>query len=264
MPITFQESMKNRTLFPKVLIAAPIGGLKQYSLGIWLEWIAKQDYPAEFFDICICTNGADQEELAKKINETEIEYSGKRTKHIILLPLEDSNELTVVQKITYSREKIRRYAVSKDYDYIFFLDTDTIPFTKDAIRKLIAWNQQAVSGLYFYKESKVTVVVDKETNTNLSVEKCQEFADKKQLIEVWGFGFGCLLLHRTAFKICEFNYDLFGEERSDDFGYCHVLEQKGIKRFCDPSVVCKHFKDTAVSAKVAGLNILVASGKRFK
>jgi hypothetical protein len=236
----------------KVLIAAPIGGMKQYSINLWLEWIANQSYNPARYEVCLCVNGKDSDELAGKLKEVEIMPEKWLTKHIIVLRLPDSSELSVIQRITYSREMIRRYAVENDYDYIFFLDTDTIPAYNETIQMLMSWNKDAVSALYFYKNSKQPVVIDAETHTNISIDKCHEAVLGERLIDVWGFGFGCLLLSRKAFENHAFDYDLFGEERTDDFGYCHVLEQAGIKRYLDSRIICRHFSDPAVLPQEQG------------
>lgn len=227
----------------KILISAPIGGKKQYSINIWFDWLATQTFPKEDFEACICVNGSDSKELANMIRQVEIVYPDGSIKKIHVLELPDSEKISVIAKITYSREMIRRYAVENNFDYIFFLDTDTIPYHKDAIAKLLDRKKDVISGLYFYKNTKQPVVIDAETNTNISLDKCQELVLKKEICEVWGFGFGCLLLSCRAFEKNPFDYELFGDERSDDFGYCHVLEQAGIKRFFDPEIICKHFND---------------------
>jgi len=224
----------------KVLIAAPCSGSKQYSLPLWLDWIATQTY--EDFEICLCTNGKGSTELREKLETIKIEYPDT-TKEIMVLNLPFSNNLTTIQNITYSRERIRRYAVAKDYDYIFFLDSDTVPSSRDAISKLMSYEKDCISGLYFYKNTKQPVVIDSLTNTNISLDKCQVLAESDSICEVWGFGFGCLLLSRKAFIDKAFDYELFGEERTDDFGYCHVLEQSGIKRYFCPLILCKHIVD---------------------
>ena len=225
----------------KVLIACPIAGFKQYSINAWLDWIAKQTY--DNFDYLVCCNGKDQVKLAEMCRKIEISYPDGSVKKLEVLELPDSERISVIARITYSREMIRRYAVEKNYDYIFFLDNDTIPYHKDAIQILLNHKKDVISGLYFYKNTKQPVVIDAETNTNISLDRCQDLALKREICEVWGFGFGCLLLSRKAFEKNEFDYSLFGDERSDDFGYCHVLEQNGIKRFFDPYVICKHFND---------------------
>lgn len=245
----------------KVLISAPIGGLKQYSINDWFNWIANQTY--DNYEICICTNGKEQDILIEKLNQVEITDIHGQVKKIKVLSLKESDELSVIQKITYSREKIRRYAVENEFDYIFFLDTDTIPTIKDAIERLMSWNVDCVSGLYFYKESRVAVVIDEETGTNISLDKIEHLFENNLLYSVWGFGFGVLLLSRDAFKF-PFDYDLFGEERSDDFGYCHVLEANKVVRYFDARVICQHLSDPEGKGYIqAGFKIPVVTTKRL-
>jgi len=228
----------------KVLISAPIAGFKQYSINAWLDWISKQTY--DNFDYLVCCNGKDQDKLVEMCKKVEISYSDGTVKQLKVLELLNSERISVIARITYSREMIRRYAVENNYDYIFFLDNDTIPYHKDAIQRLISREKDVISGLYFYKNTKQPVIIDAETNTNISLQKCEDLVMKNEICEVWGFGFGCLLLSRRAFENNAFDYELFGDERSDDFGYCHVLEQVGIKRYFDPTIICKHFNDPEV------------------
>ena len=224
----------------KVLIAAPIAGAKQYSIANWLEWIANQDY--ENFEIALCVNGNEKKELIQKLKQTHMTLKNGHIKNINILQLEDDDKLTTIQRITYAREKLRRFAIKDNYDFLFFLDTDTIPMTNKAIEYLIkkCHYKKVYSGLYFYKNSKVPVVIDKDTRTNISLEKLETAYNENAIIEVWGFGFGVLMISRSVFKECAFDYELFGEERTDDFGYCAVLTKNNIKRFLDPRVICEH------------------------
>jgi len=226
----------------KVLISAPLAGIKQYAMNDWLGWIATQTY--ENFEVCVCINGKEQKELEEKLSQVEITYPDNTTRRLMILNLPESNNLSTIQKITYSRERIRRFAIAGGYDYIFFLDNDTIPSSRDAISKLMSYEKDCISGLYFYKNTKQPVIIDSLTNTNISLDKCQVLAESDSIYEVWGFGFGCLLLSRKAFIDKAFDYGLFGEERTDDFGYCHVLEQSGIKRYFCPLILCKHIVDS--------------------
>jgi len=220
----------------KVLIAAPVAGTKQYSMGVWLNWIANQNHKE--FEVAMCVNGKEKDEVIEMLKKTSIVSKYGDTKTIKILKLEADEKLTTIQRITYAREKLRRFAVKEKYDYLFFSDTDTIPLTYDTIKILMC--EDVVSGVYFYKNSKVPVVIDKDTRTNISLEKMRQAYEEKKLVEVWGFGFGVLMLPYSVFSKCEFDYDLFGEERTDDFGYCSVLEKNKIKRFLNPKVMCQH------------------------
>jgi hypothetical protein len=222
----------------KVLIAAPIGGHKQYSINQWFHWIANQDH--KDYEIAVCANGDTAPELVKLLEQVEIVDKHGQQKKITSMSLPNEINLSTIQRITYSREKLRRYALAEGYDYLFFSDTDTIPLVNDAIPRLLSHKLDAVSGVYFYKNSKVPVVVDKTTSTNIALDKIKQNALSGTLAEIWGAGFGCIMLSKRTLAECAFNYDLFGEDRTDDFGYCHVVQQKGIKIWLDSRVICKH------------------------
>ena len=224
----------------KVLICAPIGGSKQYSINTWFRWISKQTYP--HYDLALCANGENSKQLCSDLLKVEIKDQAGRIKKPIVLHLENSEHLTFIQRITYSREMLRLYAIQENYDYIFWLDTDTIPFHKDVISKLMLHDKESISGLYFYKNSKVSVVIDKDTFTNISIDKMKQLVNDKKICMIMGSGYGCLLHTGEALKT-PFDYKLFGENRTDDFGHCHVLEMKGIPRWFDPSIICKHLCD---------------------
>lgn len=220
----------------KVLIAAPIGGQKQYSINTWFEWIANQTY--KNYDFLLCTN-APWKELYEKTGQVEITDVHGQTKKPIRLYLYDSDRLTIIQKITYSREKIRRYAVEHNYDALLWLDTDTIPINPDAISMMLDKDKESLSGLYFYKSSRQPIIIDKETHTNITLSKCEELYDKDEICEIWGSGYGCVM-HQGKALLAPFDYDMFKQERSDDFGHCQVLEDRGIKRYFYPKIICAH------------------------
>ena len=56
---------------PKILIAAPIGGKKQYSIFQWFSWIANQDY--QNFEVALCANGTEKENLIQINKESDIQ-----------------------------------------------------------------------------------------------------------------------------------------------------------------------------------------------
>ena len=224
----------------KVLICAPIGGKKQYSINEWFKWIALQEY--KDFDIALCANGKGSHELVELIKQVEIIHkSTKNTKKVVGLELRNSKDLTIIQKITYAREKLRRFARDNNYDYMFFLDTDTIPMNWKTIQKLLDHKKDCISGVYPYKNSTKSTIIDPKTKTNMycADPQIQKSFENKTPFKVWGFGFGCLLLSKKAFAF-PFDYDLFGEERTDDYGYCHILEDNKIDRWVSGEIICQH------------------------
>lgn len=230
----------------KVLIAAPITGIKQYSINRWFDWIANQKYEFESVDFALCVNGTkykESEKLYDMLNQVEI-LKGTSVKKPIVLWNQDKKDTTMLQRITYARETLRRFAVKEDYDYLFFLDTDTIPINLNAIDLLIKRNCQIVSGLYFYKGTKVPVMTDYKTGTNFTLDVIEEAANNNQLLECGIFGLGCCMISRSIFAIYEFNFEKFGEEIGDDYGYCFQLDQVGIARILDVNVPCYHLGES--------------------
>lgn len=222
----------------RVLIAAPISGSKQYSINEWFKWIANQTYSE--FDFALCVNGDDQEELIEKLNQVVIhDCEGVEKRPIVLRNIEKA-EANILQRITYARETLRRYATNNEYDYLFFLDTDTIPHNLDAIEKLIAHDKSFISGLYCYKQTRVPVAVDRSTGTNYSLLACTMAVTANELLEPIIVGLGCALIRHDVFNRFEFDYALFGKERGDDYGYCFALEQANVTRYLDPRILCAH------------------------
>lgn len=231
----------------KVLIAAPIGSMKQYSINEWFKWISNQGY--KNYDIAVCVNGDARHRLFELLKQVEITDIHGQVKKINRLMLCNSDKLTIIQKITFSREKIRRFAVENNYDYVFWLDTDTIPANINAISQLMRWGKESISGLYFYKHSQQPVIIDLDTHTNVAMHRIKELVDKDEIMMIWGSGYGCLLQGRKALQVA-FDYDLFGEERSDDFGHTHAVEQAGIARWFYPMVLCKHLASSDEESRI--------------
>jgi hypothetical protein len=225
---------------PKVLIAAPIAGEKQYSMGIWLDWISKQTYSN--YEVCLCVNGKFRTELAEKLAQTEIFDIHNQLKIPIVLEMPNSDNTTIIQNLCYAREIILDYALNSGYDYIFFMDTDTIPHFRDAIQLLLDQNKDFISGLYFYKNSRVPIAISKDTSKNFSLKELKELVDNKRVVETWGVGYGCALLSKKCFSI-PINYEEFKETKSDDFAHCDNLTAAGITLYFFPYVSCMHLGD---------------------
>lgn len=234
----------------KILIAAPISGHKQYSMGDWLQYIADQSFAN--YDVCLCVNGKQQQQLVDMLKATSWTDVHNQEKKPIILWQEDKTNLTVSQRLVYARETIRRYFLDNDYTHLLWLDTDTIPLVKDAIQQLLSHEKPYVSGLYHYKKSGVVVAVSQASGTNVTRDEILAAHEKQQLIPIVVSGFGCCLIERATVERAEFNFDKFGTEVGDDYGYCYQLDQQQIERLLDPLVVCKHLGDTDLPVILQG------------
>lgn len=225
----------------KVLICAPIGGAKQYSIIDWFEWIAHQTY--ENYDVALCVNGVGKNGLASKLFDTEWNDIHKQIKKpIVLIQPNSMDSLGKIQRITYAREQLRRYAVDNNYDAVFWLDTDTLPYFADSIKVLLEKDVDSISGLYFYKKTRTAIMIDTETKTNVSIERIKRAVVNDEMFEILEGGYGCVLHQREALKT-PFDYSLFGRFFCDDIGHCNALKEKGIKLWFYPRIICLHISD---------------------
>jgi hypothetical protein len=231
----------------KVLIAAPISGHKQYSINEWFKWIGNQRH--KNYDFALCVNGRGQQQLISKLKQVEILDVHSQIKiPIILWNIPRKEVITnILQNITHARESLRRYAEKNNYDYIFFLDTDTIPFDLNTIDKLIESNKEAISGVYFYKKTSVPVMVSTVSKTNFTLKELEDAVNSNSLLETEIFGLGCALISRSVFTKIPFSYSVFGKEIGDDYGYCFAMSEEGIKRYTDPKLLCQHLGEAMVN-----------------
>ena len=222
---------------PKILIAAPIAGVKQYSMGEWLRWVANQTFAN--YDFALCVNGKDRDLLIEKLEATQISDVHKAIKKPIILEMANSDNTSTIQNLCYAREILMDYARKHDYTHLLFLDTDTIPHHLGTIQMLLDQQKDYVSGLYFYKNSKVPVAINKLTHKNFTLEELKPMVLNKELVETWGVGYGCVLLSRKAFEV-PLDYEKFGEQISDDFAHGDSCTKAGITLYFYPLVCCQH------------------------
>lgn len=235
---------------PKVLVACPATPSKDYSMQKWLNYVNDIGYPN--YSVMVAVNGTADESAEVKNMAVSILAQAQTMKpamNVLWFTKKEGTHPLVL--VTMAREEIRRFAVREGYDYIFFLDSDTIPLIENPISKLMSWNKDFVSGLYFYKESAVPVAIDYETKTNFSIQKLREHAIHEKLVDsVAVIGFGCLLLSKDIFTSYPFDQKRFGQEVGEDYGYCWQMHLDKKKRYLDPMCMCKHLGkgDTTLSS----------------
>jgi hypothetical protein len=231
----------------KVLIACPLGGKKQYSLNKWLNFVSLQDHPD--FEICFCVNGKGKTELARKLGKIRLKHiSDKKERKIKILNLKKDKELTIIQRLVFSRELIRRYAVEKNFNYLLYLDSDTIPLRKNFLKDLISKQKPVITGLYYYKHSGGTpVMINPHTQQYFTKKELLPLAKQNKLTQIKYCGFGCILISRPVFSKIAYDYEKFGERRSDDYAYCELLEQNKIPVYLYVRQLCNHIEDKRYS-----------------
>lgn len=136
--------------------------------------------------------------------------------------------------------------VVKEYDYLFSVDSD-IAFNSDTLKKLLAHNKDIVSGLYIQRKPGQHILEIYEATPQGGVTQMPyENLKGKELVEVAGCGFGCVLVKSEVMKTIgypQFKYHSAIDHNntvSEDVDFCNKAQSNGFKIWADPTVLCRH------------------------
>lgn len=155
-------------------------------------------------------------------------------------------------------------------DWLFFMDSDQT-FAPDALKRLLSWNVDIVSGLIFHRTGPPVPMFYKyewqqdrghyyRPLTMPVGEYLQRHRDlwkeakngaivlppaEKGLLEIDGVPCGCLLVHRRVFEAIKEPWFQWGEglTAGEDFYFCRKAQEAGFKIYGDPSVICGHLSE---------------------
>jgi len=162
--------------------------------------------------------------------------------------------------IDQAREQSVVDALRSDPEWILFLDSDVVP-PEDVFERLRGHGVDVVSGLYY---------VDNEEGMAPAMWRLDEYDAptsfeyrRKGLINVDAVGMGCLLVHRRVledvdrpwfrwtkgFEDHPWDLQHLGESPgiSEDFYFCHKVQQAGYEIYVDTTVECLHEKRCVLS-----------------
>ena len=215
----------------KVLIGTPTSFHKEYCLKEFTNGLKKLTYP--------------KKEILFVDNSKEDTYL-KKIRSLGFNAIKGLYFDSPVQRISASRNKIIEKAIKEDFDYIFFLDQDTIP-PEDSIERFLKHNKKALCGICFSRRAFVAgkpiftpnvykvILSDKELPD--MKELTQEEIFSNELHEVVSCGGACIFIHKDIFKKVRFKEDL---KQFEDRWFCIDLYKNKIPLFCDTSIKCKH------------------------
>ena len=215
----------------KVLVGIPTSFHKEYCLEEFSSGLKKLTYLHK--EILFVDNSPDNKYLEKIKNAGFNAIKG---------PYLDSP----VQRISASRNKIIDRAIKENFDYIFFLDQDTIP-PEDAIQRFLAHNKKALCGICFSRAKNAEGKLIYLPNVYKIIPSDKELPDMKELTheeifsnhlhKVVSCGGACIFIHKEVFTKIRFKEDL---KQCEDRWFCIDLFKNKISLFCDTSIKCKH------------------------
>lgn len=250
---------------PKVLVAAPVSDRHAHLFDEWIEHLNGLNYPE--FDVLLIDN-SEKEDYFNKISNASV----KGKKIIAQRHIWDMEKYHPLQMLAHVREKIRKYFLENEYDYIFFLDQD-IFVPKDAIERLILYKKDCVGfyvhvyhepnqvpcilkdgfietgkGLHYFSFDEINEykrIVDKKRKGKLgkrhSLIQDFLFQDKgsPQLLRAYAVGIGCLMIKREVLNQVPFRtHDsfIFGE----DLWFYAEANDKNFEFWCDTDTRATH------------------------
>lgn len=157
-----------------------------------------------------------------------------------------------------ARNNMSKMAISKDVDYVLWLDSDMI-FTEDVMEKMIKHMEDGkdiVTGLYFRRRAPFSPVIFSEleiTEEGGSWKDYDHYPVDGDPFEVAGCGFGCCMVKKTVLVDMALNHQTwftpfkgFGE----DLAFCIRARELGYKVWCDPKIKCGHVGQLVVNEAV--------------
>jgi hypothetical protein len=168
---------------------------------------------------------------------------------IIVFPPQNFNPVSL------ARNKCVEAFLQNDYDYLFFVDDDTVP-PPDALEKMLKANKPFITGVTCNLKKcqdgmlRPAPMVFEYFNKKDHTEGYIPILKPEGISEIDACGMSCALIHKSVFKDMEPPYFIErfiptkkGElPMGEDFLFCQKLREKNIPMWCDFSVQCAHHK----------------------
>lgn len=147
----------------------------------------------------------------------------------------------------YMVDQVRNLAVEwgKNYDYIFFVDSD-IAFDESALIRLLSLNKDVSSGVYVQRKtpSNITEVY---VDTHRGQENLLWTDDLKyKVMQVSAVGMGCCLIKGNVLRSMHYPYFYYTSALnhdhaiSEDTYFCNKVKDMGMEIWVDFGVICEH------------------------
>lgn len=164
-----------------------------------------------------------------------------------LFEMEKTGDIELFIPKSYSvdvgRNIIAKYAQENEFDYIMWVDSDMI-LPKNTLVRLLSHDKDIVAGVYSYKVLGNKEIVAKrfqdETREEYDNLTIKEIKESSGLIEVDGFGFGCVLTKVSVFNEIPYPWFIYTQEMGEDIFFCRKAQNEEYKLWLDSDVICGH------------------------
>lgn len=168
-----------------------------------------------------------------------------------LAMLQKVGECSLVMKsgslIYTSRNELATTAISENFDYVFWLDSDMV-FRPDTLIRMMDTLKKndfdILTGLYFRRVPPYSPVLFDRLRL---IGEAADFTEYKEIpegiFEVGACGFGCVLMTTEVFMSVQAKHGhMFSPigNNGEDVSFCWRARDCGYKIYCDPSVICGH------------------------
>jgi len=255
-----------KNLIPKVLIATPVSERHKHLLDEWLKSLDSLDY--ENIEVCLVDTTPDIDEYYKLLKTKKVK--GKKIK--VFRYAWNYKKWMAVQWMAFAREKIRKYFLDNDFDFLMWLDDD-IFLPKWGIQRLLSYNKDNVGfyiHVYFEPETKPCllksgeIIMGKGLDYYLweEIDAYKDFVKRfnegtlneyeknlipfiikdtfhPQLFKTYGVNLGCLMVKREVIEQIPFRTHptfIYGE----DLWYFAEANEKKFEFWVDTNYRCVH------------------------
>lgn len=229
---------------PKILVGTIFSDVKDYVVKDWYKNVCKFSYPN--FDFCAVDNSKD-----KKYHKKIFNYFNDKKKKSNIGKLTVLHTPKIAKRseifMAFSSNELRRNFLKGGYDYLLYLECDIFP-SIDIIERLLSYNKQIISALYFIGDKKTSypMMGGKHAFINLNPSMAikgylegfydiGEFEIPKELISG---GLGCVLIYKDILEQIPFRYDPNLIVHNDGI-FAKDLFEHGFQNIYVP-IMCRH------------------------
>ena len=165
-----------------------------------------------------------------------------------------------------SRNSLAERAINSNADYIFWIDSDMtfMPQTLNEMLLTLVNNDLAIlTGMYFRRRHPFTPTLFRELTISPMGVRCDHYPEseipEKDLFEVAGCGFGCVLMRKDVLwnVMIQQNKDglLFSPIMGvgEDLSFCWRARKCGYRIMCDPTIALGHEIKTVITRSNRGI-----------